>query len=580
VPSEVPDGFWERDVSHSPKPLTPMLGSVFFAARNAALREMFATFGFLVETLEFREIGGWEYSRLVPLGGHDRGAPPPYLMPVLFRVVPTLRRRIRTCVAAVRDDAAGAMIDRWYAEWQPDLAARAAGLLADDPAALDDAELAEHTQRAYTLLQDGCRRHFLLHGAIAFPLAELVFTLEELLAWTEERTFQLLTGLSVMSTRPAHRLAVIARQLADEPGAMRLFEARTPSLEEVRAVAPAIAEAIEAQIAEFGSRALSYEIAEPSLAELPDLTMRLLADQVRRGYDPEAETAALARARSAAVEAAHAALAGRPDADRERFERALARAQRAYPVREDNEFSTNSVPLALLRRAVLEHGVRLVARGVLAQRDDVFGLTLPQTVAALVGSAVTGGTARAGAEVSDALGSAEVRQLVADARARRAWTEAHPAPASYGRRPGPMPSLDALPSEARFAMRVLLWTVESIFAPESSNREMASAAVSGIPASAGRYTGPVCVVRDEAEFGRIRPGDVLVCPVTSPVWSLVFPSVGALVTDSGGLLSHPAIIAREYRIPAVVATGSATSILRDGQMVTVDGTTGRVEVLG
>ena len=456
--------------------------------------------------------------------------------------------------------------------------------------------MAEHTQRAYTLLQDGCRRHFLLHGAIAFPLAELVFTAEELIGWPEERTFQLLTGLSVMSTRPAHRLAAIARQVAGEPAALRLFAARPPSLEEVRAAAPAVADAIEAQIAEFGSRALSYEIAEPSLAELPDLTMRLLADQVRRGYDPDAETAALARARAAALAEARAALAGRSDRDRERFERALVRAQRAYPVREDNEFSTNSVPLALLRRAVLEHGVRLVDRGVLAQRDDVFWLTLPQTAAALVGSASGGAPpapladevgraqaprgGRAGGGPADALGSTEVRRLVADARARRSWAEAHPAPPSYGRRPGPMPSLDALPAEARFAMRVLLWTVESIFAPESSNREVASAAVSGIPASAGRYTGPVRVVRDEGEFGRIRPGDVLVCPVTSPVWSLVFPSVGALVTDSGGLLSHPAIIAREYRIPAVVATGSATSVLRDGQMVTVDGTTGRVHVLG
>jgi pyruvate,water dikinase len=71
---------------------------------------------------------------------------------------------------------------------------------------------------------------------------------------------------------------------------------------------------------------------------------------------------------------------------------------------------------------------------------------------------------------------------------------------------------------------------------------------------------------------------VLVCPVTSPVWSILFPSIGALVTDVGGTLSHPAIIAREYRVPAVVATQVATSRLRDGQVVTVDGGTGRVEL--
>jgi pyruvate,water dikinase len=86
------------------------------------------------------------------------------------------------------------------------------------------------------------------------------------------------------------------------------------------------------------------------------------------------------------------------------------------------------------------------------------------------------------------------------------------------------------------------------------------------------------VIHDETEFDRIRPGDVLVCPITSPVWTVLFPSVGALVTDSGGILSHSAIIAREYGIPAVVATGNATRLLKDGQFVMVDGNAGVVSV--
>jgi rifampicin phosphotransferase len=72
---------------------------------------------------------------------------------------------------------------------------------------------------------------------------------------------------------------------------------------------------------------------------------------------------------------------------------------------------------------------------------------------------------------------------------------------------------------------------------------------------------------------------VLVCPITSPAWSMLFPNVGALVTDTGGLLCHPAIIAREFHIPAVVATGNATRLLTDGQQVTVNGTLGSVEIL-
>jgi phosphoenolpyruvate synthase/pyruvate phosphate dikinase len=88
------------------------------------------------------------------------------------------------------------------------------------------------------------------------------------------------------------------------------------------------------------------------------------------------------------------------------------------------------------------------------------------------------------------------------------------------------------------------------------------------------------VVLDEFGFGKLQPCDVLVCPITSPVWSVRFPTIGALVTDTGGILSHPAIIAREHRVPAVAATGNATALLHDDQVVTVDGSAGQVRVSG
>jgi rifampicin phosphotransferase len=89
----------------------------------------------------------------------------------------------------------------------------------------------------------------------------------------------------------------------------------------------------------------------------------------------------------------------------------------------------------------------------------------------------------------------------------------------------------------------------------------------------------VRVIHSEAEFDRLRAGDVLVCPVILPVWTVLFPHVGALVTDAGGILSNPAIIARECGVPAVVATRMGTTVLRDGQLVIVDGKSGTVEVI-
>jgi pyruvate,water dikinase len=128
-------------------------------------------------------------------------------------------------------------------------------------------------------------------------------------------------------------------------------------------------------------------------------------------------------------------------------------------------------------------------------------------------------------------------------------------------------------------MEALVTVIGLVFEAEESQRRQAQARkLTGIAASPGRYHGTVRVLEGEHEFAKLEPGDVLVCPSTSPVWSVVFLNVGALVTDTGGLLSHPAIIAREYRVPAVVATGNATELLADGQVVTVDGTAGTVEI--
>ena len=81
---------------------------------------------------------------------------------------------------------------------------------------------------------------------------------------------------------------------------------------------------------------------------------------------------------------------------------------------------------------------------------------------------------------------------------------------------------------------------------------------------------------EPAEFGALRGGDVLVCPYTNPAWTPLFPRAAAVVVDSGGVGSHAAIVAREYGIPAVMGTGTGTSVLTDGQLVTVDGDTGLV----
>ncbi len=561
VPVEVPPGYWRRLSVLAPKPWTPTQRSVVREPAARATRRLYAEFGFLLEASETTEIGGWTYVRRVPLGGRDRPTPPAWLMPLLIRAVPWLRRRIRDCVTAVRSDKAGDFVRRWYEEWQPGLAARIPALRDVDPAALDDRELDEHVGAALALHEQGLEINVLLHGPLGLMLAELAFACRDLLGWTDAETFELLTGLSTASTESARQVVALAEMAAQRPVVRRLLErVEAGTADRIAAADPAFTAALDSYRRQSCHRALSYEIADPTIAEVPELSLRLVADQLARGHDPAAEAAVLARRREDAVAAARSALAGRPATERSRFERALARAERVYPIREGNELFTVSVPVALLRYAVLEIGARLADRGLLSRRDDVFFLELGDARAALAG----GGDRRA---------------LVTRRRGERAWIEQHPGPASYGVEPDP-PVLDGLPPEARFAAEAMLWDLERLYESSASGRRQAADAhtLTGVAASAGRYTGTVRVIMDESGFGKLRPGDVLVCPITSPVWSVLFGSVGALVTDTGGHLAHAAIIAREYGVPAVLATGNATELLRDGQLVTVDGSAGTVEL--
>jgi pyruvate,water dikinase len=562
VPVEPPPGYWEREVSHFPKPLSPLYRSLKVPADNAGFSAVFEEFGFLVERLEIQEIGGWMYLRVVPFGGKDRKAPPKLLMPLLVRLVPDLRRRANRCLEVIRSQHHTELVRRWYGEWRGELAGRITELRNVERSALSDGELDTHFEQAATFFHDSHRLHFRLHGALILALGELAFTCRDLLSWDDAATLELLGGLSTTSTEPGRRLRELADYVRRSPQLQRLLADVNPSTREcLAALDPEFAEAFARFQKDFGCSALRLEVADPTLEEDPTLLLNLVRDQLERGADMQAAADMLAARRARAIDLARASLNRKSAFVRDRFDRVLAIAQHAYPVREDNERYTVSAPHALVRYAALELGERLARRGQIEQRDDVFFLEYEEVRAAL----------RDGRER---------RTVVARRRAERRWIEQHPGPGSFGRNPGPPPSFDALRPELRLAMNALLWTIERVFAAERSAQPPTSSTdtIAGIAASTGSYTGPVRLVRSESEFEKIRPGDVLVCPVTSPVWSILFPQLGALVTDSGGLLSHPAIIAREYRIPAVVATGRGTARLRDGQIVTVDGDRGEVRI--
>ena len=229
---------------------------------------------------------------------------------------------------------------------------------------------------------------------------------------------------------------------------------------------------------------------------------------------------------------------------RARFDRLLATAQHYALVREE-QIGDFSLAWPVMQRAIARLAEHLVERGVLSDPDQVHFLEREEIDAAL------------GPDALPLDARCEERRTTWRRQSRLA------APLTLGRLP-------------KMIARVVDEATEAIRGSLGDPGD----AIVGIPASPGRATGPVRIIRGVAEFHRVQPGDILVCPVTAPAWTALFGTVAAVVTDTGGVAAHASIVAREYGLPAVVGTGDATWRLRDGDLVEVDGSTGVVRSAG
>ncbi len=245
----------------------------------------------------------------------------------------------------------------------------------------------------------------------------------------------------------------------------------------------------------------------------------------------------LAAERQSAEAACRAALADQPRL-LARFDAVLEVAQRYAAIREE-QARLLTLGWPLLRRCALRLGQALHERGVVDRAEDVFFLTRDELD-----------------------GTAPRQELVA--RRRGEWDRQRRlvAPLTLGTPP-------------RLLRDPIAGTVEA--ARSTRVAAVPEGAIVGQPASPGRATGRVRIVRDVGDFDRFQPGEVLVAKATAPAWTPLFARAAAVVTDGGTLAAHASLVAREYAIPAVVGTGDATARLSDGQLVTVDGNAGLIQ---
>jgi len=303
-------------------------------------------------------------------------------------------------------------------------------------------------------------------------------------------------------------------------------------------------------LAYYGQRLNSaFALDEPSWIEDPTPAIQNLQAYVAMpDLRPEMEPAALAAEREKSVAEARAKLAGYPQPIVARFETLLKAAQVAAIVHEDHNFWIDQRLFYHVRRVILEFGGRLAQAGVLDAVHDVFYPTPDEL--------------QNGQDVP-------VKRLAQD-RKTEMERFSHVAPPSM------------LGTAPAFEMTDGGSMVRALFKGEmspanTSNGEMNK--VKGLPGSAGVARGTARVIHSLAEAGKLQPGDVLIAISTEPPCTPLFATASAVVTDSGGVLSHSAVVAREYRIPAVVGTGNATTTFKDGQLIEVDGNAGIVRVV-
>ncbi len=280
------------------------------------------------------------------------------------------------------------------------------------------------------------------------------------------------------------------------------------------------------------------ELRFPRWSEAPELVIEQLLPYLRGSATPTSQGAADRR------EATSLAFRGKLGwFNRMAFDRALPRAQRFTRMRDNGQGYVVKL-LMPIRVLLAELGRRLVAAGALRTEDDVWFLVREDLASATA------------ANPSDAAAARAALQARADARraAHTFWLSQTPP--------------DALDTH-----------LEPVPPPAPAENGDPNTLV-GVPASRGTVTGTARVIATPQDAARLQPGDILVTRATDPGWTPVFSVIGGAVLEIGGLLSHGAIVAREYGLPAVVNVPQCTRRIHDGQRITVNGTTGRVTIEG
>jgi phosphohistidine swiveling domain-containing protein len=549
--------FWIYDDLHCPNPLSPM----FFDIGGWWLTcdHMFRRFGtpFACDWIA-KSINGYLYTAAIPADSSLHAEATEYNARYVPRVPrdPEHPQQIGAYLGWVLPHYAAHFLDWWRDRLRPEIERNFAYLDGFDGESASLLELAVLLEDAIDIHDRHWKIHWMLNFAQFSSTVALNATMEEVRGEIDPNLGGRLQ--SSVDDRNWDSIEALWRLKEEVKGDEELDEAFRHRGETAGDVIRALesserghrflAEGIEPYQQEFGYRAIwSHEFAYPTWKERKEPIIEQIRGYLETDYDyPKT----LARVKEDLEAAIHELMDDAPEGDpRQKLQGALDLSLRMNPLTPDHHFYIDQGTNARVRIVLVAIGRKLVEAGLLDDPEDVLFLRYNELR-----------VFTANPEGLDA------RALVSERRDERERAFALRPPEWVG---------TATKTALDFPYNAL-WGFPDKFYREPTE---ATDEVRGLAASPGVVEGTAKNVASLDEFDQVKEGDVLVCRMTNPAWVVLFTKIVGLVTDAGGTVSHPAVVAREFGIPAVVGTSTATERIKTGDRVRINGSTGVVEIL-
>ena len=550
------DFFWVYDDLHIPHPVSPMFFDI--GGWWLSCDHMFRRFGtpFAVDWLA-KNVNGYVYTAAIPADPATRIEGTEYSARYQARVprdatyAATMGAYLDTVLPVYGREFADWWHDRLVPEMQRNFA-----YLEERLDAVDGMSLAETA----TLLEDAIDvhdRHWKIHWMLNFAQFSATMNLRAVMEEIRGSVDEQLLGRLQNSAKDRNWDSIeslwrMKNEVLADPELRSLFEtgnatAITRALQGSDRGRRFLAERVDPYQREFGWHAVwSHEFIFPTVREEVEPVIELVRGYVQTDYDYPSAIEAM---RGDIEAASREILDGLSGEALDQMRAANEVNLRMAPLTPDHHFYIDQGANAHVRLVLLAVGRKLVDAGRLERPDDVMFLRYYE-LRALIG--------RADAIDAPALVATRRREREEAAKLQpRDWVGT------------------VTPSQLGFPYWVN-WGYPDRFHRQQGDDH---AVIDGIAGSPGVLEGTARVVLTVAQFGEVEDGDILVCQMTNPAWVVLFTKIAGLVTDTGGVTSHPAVLSREFGIPAVIGTSVATQRIATGDRIRVDGTNGRVEVL-